>query len=218
MPAARSKLIGMLAANISSFLAPLLRWIQLLQHLKNEAGGPVSHGAAQGQGHSGCLQNFLTSCAQCSSTADVVLDSAMARVADTDSERDQLLLLLRKCSILEGVGFHLLQLSEGADAAAPHGKAILFPVQPDLTDIFKHSIPFMAFSWASSSPFDHSPRLRQQLLSPDQAIPDIDAVAASNRARGTIAATHGANFFRHALEVIASLVEAAAKIVVSQKT
>jgi hypothetical protein len=64
----------------------------------------------------------------------------------------------------------------------------------------------------------NSERLGKKLLCTDQSVPDHDSVRAFNDARGTIAATQVTGFPGQFHETQPRLLQASAKIIVSQKT
>lgn len=76
-----------------------LRGVQLLQHLKNKPDRPLRRSAVQGQSNCGCFQDLFSARSEVSSTADMVLDSAITLLRDTDAQSDELLVFPRQGAV-----------------------------------------------------------------------------------------------------------------------
>jgi len=68
----------------------------------------------------------------------MMLNSAVAVVADTDTQGNELFVLLIEGATPEGIGFQFLYLAKGTDAAEEHFRIVLLSIFPDFTDVLEH--------------------------------------------------------------------------------
>jgi hypothetical protein len=111
---------------------------QFLQHLENKPNRPFSRSAVQGQSNSGCFQNLFFARPEVSSTADMVLDSAITLLRDTDAQSDEFLVFARQGAVFQSIHFEIFKLAEGADAAAEHRLIALLAGSSYFTDFIEH--------------------------------------------------------------------------------
>jgi hypothetical protein len=114
------------------------RLSQIFQDLEHKSRRPLRASASEGQRNRGGFKNLLSTRSKVSSTADVILDSAIASLTDADAQGNQLFVLSRECSCLQRVAFELCQFAKGADTAPGHLQVVLFPELSDLSGIIKH--------------------------------------------------------------------------------
>jgi len=113
---------------------------EFVKNLEYEPGRPVGYPAAQGQGHGRCFQYLVLIGTGVNSTADMVFDSAIACLADADTQGDQLLCLPIERTVLEGIFFGIPNFAKRRDAAAHHFRIVLFSHTSDLFNILEHRI------------------------------------------------------------------------------
>ena len=126
---------GPLAGFIFGFF---LLTFQFFKNLENKSCGPVCHTAIEGYCNSSCFQNLLTTCTQVSSTADMIFNSSITFITDTDSQCYQFFIFLCKHTIFQCIIFNLPNLTKRADTALVHLPIILLPCLSYLITIWEH--------------------------------------------------------------------------------
>ena len=113
-------------------------FLELFPNLEDVARRPLGQTTPHSHRHGSRFQDLLFTGAQVSSTADMMLNSAVAVVADTNTQGNELFVLLIEGATPEGIGFQFLYLAKGADAAEEHFRIVLLSILPDFTDILEH--------------------------------------------------------------------------------
>ena len=77
---------------------------QIFQDLEHKTRCPFGAPASQGQRDSGSFENLLPARSKVSGTADVVLDSTVAPLADADAQGNQFFVLPLECAGAQRAG------------------------------------------------------------------------------------------------------------------
>ena len=112
---------------------------QFFKNFKNKSCWPVCHTATQGYCNSSSFQNFLTTCTYVNSTADMIFNSSVAFITDTDSQCYEFFIFLGKRTIFQRMSLNLSNLTKSVDSALVHLQIVLLPCLFYLITIRKHS-------------------------------------------------------------------------------
>jgi hypothetical protein len=130
-------LILLLGFYLLLFLSFFLTF-QFFKNLENKSCGPVCHTTTQGYCNSSSFQNLITTCARVSSPADMIFNSSITFITDTDSQCYQFFIFLRKHPIFQCIRFNPSNLTKSIDTALVHLQIVLLSHLLDLITSREH--------------------------------------------------------------------------------